>query len=853
MVCRDYFGISCAHILINKLLSYFRFSFLIVMISMATACSSGGGDDTGDTNGSATYYQDADSDGYGDLVSSRVATSQPAGYVLNNTDCDDSSAAINPAATEANDGIDNNCNGQIDEGFVTYYQDSDNDGYGDPANSQVATSQPAGYVSNNTDCDDGSATINPVATEANDGIDNNCDGQIDEGFVTYYQDADNDGYGDPANSQVATSQPAGYVSNNTDCDDSSAAINPSATEVNDGVDNNCNGQIDETAITSFELLDPTPGTGDQFGKSVAVLSNGNIVVTDRYDSSIASNNGAVHLYNPLTQTLIASIYGDNANDQLGVQIAALPNNNFVITSLYDDVGGVKDAGSVRLVDGTTGIQIGSALAGDVADDHLGNMGVTVLPNNNFVIASPGDDEGGIVEAGSVRLVNGDTGVQIGSAIVGDTAGAALGINGITVLSNNNYTIATSFDNHGSLVDVGTVKLVNGDTGVQIGSTIAGDSNFDGYGVFGVTALVNNNFVIVASEDDVGGLVNAGSVRLVNGDTGLQIGSTISGDAAYDQLGQAGAYALSNNNFVIASSNADEGGIVDAGTVRLVDGTTGAQIGSTIAGDTANDYLGVSATLPNSNYVISSAADDDGGLVNVGSVRLVNGATGAQIGSTITGDAVGDGLGINTIALSNNNYVAVAAGDFMSGLVGVGSVRLVNGTTGAQIGSTIAGDNTNDQLGSGGIIALANNNYVIASPLDDVGGLNGAGSVRLMDGTTGAQIGSTLAGDDESDSLGYVKLHSHSNTNIGITALSSNNFVVASEFDSEGGVVFAGSVRLVDGSTGVQVGSTIFGSASYDMREASVTESPAGDFFILSLSLADNNGRIDSGLVRLIAQ
>ncbi|MBK7965082.1 MAG: T9SS type A sorting domain-containing protein [Bacteroidetes bacterium] len=108
---------------------------------------------------------------------------------------------------------------------VTYYQDADNDTYGNPAVTQVSCiGAPVGYVIDNTDCDDGNAAVNPAATEVCNLIDDNCDGNIDEGF-----DVDNDG----------------YTSCNGDCNDNDNTINPGATEICNGIDDNCNGLTDD--------------------------------------------------------------------------------------------------------------------------------------------------------------------------------------------------------------------------------------------------------------------------------------------------------------------------------------------------------------------------------------------------------------------------------------------------------------------------------------------------------------------------------------------------------------------------------------------------------------------------------
>ena len=134
----------------------------------------------------AIFFADLDLDGFG--AGPGVLSCGGAGFVLNNTDCDDTNMAVNPGATEVCNGVDDDCDTFIDEGVqLTFYADGDGDGFGAGAPTLACTAPP-GFVSNNTDCNDGNAAINPGASEVCDGVDNNCNGSTDEGF-----DLDGDG------------------------------------------------------------------------------------------------------------------------------------------------------------------------------------------------------------------------------------------------------------------------------------------------------------------------------------------------------------------------------------------------------------------------------------------------------------------------------------------------------------------------------------------------------------------------------------------------------------------------------------------------------------------------------------
>ncbi len=170
-------------------------------------------------------------------------------------DCNDDNASVFPGAEETCNGLDDDCDGQVDEDAsdaAIWYPDRDGDGYGGQLGyAWAACEQPADFADNANDCDDSAYFVYPGAEETCNGLDDDCDGEADEDasdMATWYPDVDGDGYGDAGLTCTACEQPSGHVSDDQDCDDGDASIHPEASEYCDGVDEDCDGVADDSAL-----------------------------------------------------------------------------------------------------------------------------------------------------------------------------------------------------------------------------------------------------------------------------------------------------------------------------------------------------------------------------------------------------------------------------------------------------------------------------------------------------------------------------------------------------------------------------------------------------------------------------
>lgn len=321
-----------------------------------------------------TWYRDADGDGYGNPSVTTQDCTQPSGYVADNTDCNDTKANIFPKP---------------------WYRDFDGDGYGNLSNTTIACTKPAGYVANKGDCNDSSAAVHHGATEICDGIDNDCDGIIDEGFakVNYYRDADTDGYGDPAQLLRSCSVPAGYVTNKADCNDGNAAIHPGAADICDGLDNDCDGLFDEDCV-SIAMNDTAATEGLRNQKAirftVTLSKKSTQTVTVNYTTQdgtatagsdyIAQSGSISFLPGVRKQLVTIAMLGDNMPES--DEDFSIVLSNPVNAIIADGIG----TGTILNDDGTA-IAGGEGIALKVEEQAKTSVSLSPNPANNKVYVS----------------------------------------------------------------------------------------------------------------------------------------------------------------------------------------------------------------------------------------------------------------------------------------------------------------------------------------------------------------------------------------------------------------------------------------------------------------------------------
>ena len=229
-------------------------------------------------------------------------------------DCDDNDPNTHPGADEQCDGLDNDCDGSVDEdvpGAGEFYPDADGDGFGDAgAEPQYSCMDPEdGSVTDNTDCNDGDSQISPGEPEVcdPDGIDENCNGLSNDGDPgvdqntqsDWYIDVDMDGYGDQNldpfwRCENPSNEANAYVRDGQDCDDTNRRVHPDAQEVCDGLDNDCNpGSLEDGLVAFRSSSDGTLTDVDFSGSSFESPNHWDLTGVDRVNMCVGIHYATV--------------------------------------------------------------------------------------------------------------------------------------------------------------------------------------------------------------------------------------------------------------------------------------------------------------------------------------------------------------------------------------------------------------------------------------------------------------------------------------------------------------------------------------------------------------------------------
>jgi len=601
-----------------------------------------------------------------------------------------------------------------------------------------------------------------------------------------------------------------------------------------------------------------PFDTDSIGsKQVLELPSGNLViVSDNWNS----NRGAVTCLTPL-QYQTGGIVIDSSNSLTGSSlfdsvgsggVTTLTNGDYVVIS--PNWNGI--VGAVTWVDGQTCIPHGesgvaavvsasNSLTGSTAGDGT-SLGVTALTNGNYVMRWSNWDNAATTDVGAVAWADGDTGlvglVSTSNALVGTLSGNRVGSGSVQALSNGHYVVTSPLWDSPIASDVGAVTWGNGATGiigdVSAANSLVGSTASDGIGS-NIIKLTNGNYVTYSKNWDNGGATKAGAVTWADMDTGVvgvvSASNSLVGTTTDDKIGSF-TIALTNGNYVTASSAWDNGGATNVGAVTWGSGTTGitgaVSTVNSFVGDATDALVGdVSLTaLTNGNYVIVSDYGSSQPQTFVGAVTLGDGTLGL-VGTlsptnSLIGSSLNDLVGDNGItALPNGNFVVRSPNWNNDTVDNAGAATWCDGDTGCagmvvSATNSLVGSTANDAIGSGSITVLTNGNYVLRSDGWDNGNVGNTGAITWGNkdgGIVGAiTAANSLVGTTANDSIGNS-----------IRTLSNGNYVAISYNWDNGADVNVGAVTWGNGLGGtvgaLSPSNSLVGSTSSTLASATALQ------------------------------
>ena len=546
-----------------------------------------------------------------------------------------------------------------------------------------------------------------------------------------------------------------------------------------------------------------------------VLPNGNYVVLDMTGGTVnqSPSCGVIYLYNGQNHALISTLKGTQQSDFIGTFINVLPNSNFIVSSPYWNNGNVVNAGAVTLVNGYTGlngvVNVNNSFVGTTSNDMVGHT-IKILSNGNFVVYSPLWNNGAIQMAGAV-----------------------------TWMSGNSPT-------------VGTINVSN--------SLIGGSVNNFQYNqntlVGNILTLNNGHYLVCNSNWDNGNATNVGAVTWCNGNGGttgmISANNSLVGNSANDSIGRMVAL-LPNGNYVVGSRSFDNGLDSNAGAVTFCNGNTGltgiVSPLNSMVGSSESDFLENVTPLTNSHFIVSCPMWDNGMISDVGLVKWVDGQLG-DVGVLSTtncwiGNSVNDQVGKKVFSLNNGHGVFISDMWDNNQFPDVGSATWIDGyalSSGVvSVTNSLVGNVSGDFLLSS-ITPLTNGHYALSLPSFTKGNISQAGAVTWCNGNM-PTVGfidtlNCLYGSQSTDRVGFK-----------VFSLANGNFVVSSPYWNNNLFLDAGAVTWCNGNGGtvgpIDINNSLYGTSSNDEVGEKVYPLKSGHY-VITTTKWNNANMIDAG-------
>ncbi|MCW1922766.1 choice-of-anchor D domain-containing protein [Luteolibacter arcticus] len=604
-----------------------------------------------------------------------------------------------------------------------------------------------------------------------------------------------------------------------------------------------------------------------FGQSVTLLSTGNVVITDPTVDLGGEARGAVYLFNGATGALISTLRGAADYDQIGSGgVKALTNGNFVVISpAFDGYRAAATWGSGTL--GVSGVvSAANSLLNSVP--YAVDLEVFPLTNGNYVVTNDEWKNGSLGAAGSVTWGNGTIGVKgvisTSNSLTGSDLLHQVGLE-ITPLTNGNFVVYSRLQG-----DRGASTWVDGTTGligtVSAANSLVGSNSGDQVGEE-ITPLPNGSYLIRSANWDNGSATNAGAVTWASGTSGItgtiSASNSLIGSTADDFVGYQDPHILANGNYLVPSMWwHGSGGAVHTGAVTWGSNTSGVtgmvSAANSLVGTAAYDGIAEKPLieLPSGDYLVQSPDWNNGAVVDAGAVTWGSGSSGVKgvvsaansLVGTLHEDKVGhdgpENKGVTV--LSNGNYVVCSR----YWKAKSGAVTWANGTTGlvgaVSTANSLTGEVETYWVGTDGVVALTNGNYVVCSGLWGPGGEGAATWCNGMTGTTGlVSSANSLVGRGGADFVGSQ----------GAVALANGNYVVISPSWDDGifpGPEYLGAVTWGNGSTGttgpVTPANSMTGSQHNDMIGYDGVVALPGGNYVIRTSFCRNGAVINAGAV-----